>query len=187
MDGMQALPRLKVLLTLLPIAIGIATASWNHPTFEPLGFIAAIVSCVAQSALNVSCKKAMAKAGISGAVAQRAMVAVGLVVALVYSSVQIVASLASNATASSTLDPMPPVGLTAAAVLAYHMEYFLSFSFVQMIAPVSYSACDAVRRLGIIIAGHYMFGGPAFTVLNIVGIGFALLGALGFSVLNSSA
>ena len=187
MDGIQALPSVKVLLTLLPIAVGIATASWNHPTFEAIGFIAAIISCIAQSALNVSCKKAMIKVGASGLAAQRAMVAMGFMIALVYMSIQMAASSASNATGSSTLDPLPPVGVTIAAVLAYHMEYALSFSFVQMIAPVSYSACDAVRRLGIIIAGHCMFGGPPFTVLNILGIGFALLGGLGFSILNSAS
>ncbi len=186
MDGVQALPSTKILLTLLPIAIGIATASWNHPTFEPLGFVAATVSCAAQSALNVSCKKAMAKGGVSGPIAQRAMVAVGLVVALAYSSIQMAVSSGSNEASLSTLERQPPLGLSAVAVLAYHMEYVLSFSFVKMIAPVSYSACDAVRRLGIIIAGQCMFGGPPFTGLNIVGIGLALLGALGFSILNSS-
>lgn len=186
MEGVQALPGTKVLLTLIPIAVGIATASWNHPTFEPLGFLAATVSCAAQSALNVSCKKAMVKSGVSGPIAQRAMVAVGLVVALAYSSIQMaLASTSNDGRSFSTSEVSPPLALTAAAVLAYHMEYVLSFSFVKMIAPVSYSACDAVRRLGIIIAGQYMFGGPPFTGLNILGIGLALLGALGFSILNS--
>jgi hypothetical protein len=189
LDGVQSLPSTKVLLTLLPIAIGIATASWNHPTFETIGFIAATISCAAQSALNVSCKKAMVKGGISGPIAQRAMVAVGLVVAVLYSSIQwAVTSFMSNNNdrSSGSSEVHPPWALTAAAVLAYHMEYVLSFSFVKLIAPVSYSACDAVRRLGIIIAGQCMFGGPPFTGLNILGIGLALLGALGFSILNSS-
>lgn len=198
MDGVQALPSTKVLLTLVPIAVGIATSSWNHPTFEPLGFLAAMTSCTAQSALNVSCKKAMTKVGVSGPTAQRTMVAVGLVIALVYSTIQALltrppATAATLSTSSNGGDDgldnnktkiNPPVGLSMAAILAYHMEYVLSFSFVKLVQPITYSACDAVRRLSIIISGHYMFGGPPFTVLNILGIALALSGALAYSILN---
>jgi hypothetical protein len=185
MDGTRALPSAKVLWTLIPIALGIGASSWNHPTFEPLGFLAAMASCTAQSALNVSCKKAMNKVAVSGLAAQRAMVAVGLVIALVYSTLQ---AITHSTGASSSYDNNtrvdPPAPLTMAAVLAYHIEYGLSFSFVKLVQPITYSACDAVRRLSIIISGHFMFGGPPFTALNIVGIAMALAGALAYSVLN---
>jgi Triose-phosphate Transporter family len=189
MDGVQALPSVKVLLTLIPIALGIATASWNHPTFEPLGFLAAMISCTAQSALNVSCKKAMTKVGVSGPTAQRAMVAVALVITMVYSTLQAMTHSASLSSSSSSLSSSdktmdPPASLSMAAVLAYHLEYVLSFSFVKLVQPITYSACDAVRRLSIIISGHYMFGGPPFTVLNILGIALALSGALAYSIFN---
>jgi hypothetical protein len=189
-DGVQALPSTSVLLTLIPIAAGIATASWNHPTFETFGFIAAMISCTAQSALNVSCKKVMSKVGVSGPSAQRAMVAVGLVFAMLY-TVATIAATSSSSLSSSEKEPSitskgmdPPVWLTMSAVLAYHMEYVLSFIFVKLVAPITYSACDAVRRLAIIVSGHYMFGGAPFTVLNIVGISLALSGALAYSILN---
>ena len=78
----------------------------------------------------------------------------------------------------------PPAALSMAAVLAYHLEYVLSFSFVKLVQPITYSACDAVRRLSIIVSGHYMFGGPPFTALNILGIALALSGALAYSILN---
>jgi hypothetical protein len=42
LDGVQALPRIPVLLSLVPIATGIAAASWNHPHFELIGFLAAV-------------------------------------------------------------------------------------------------------------------------------------------------
>ncbi|KAG7361071.1 triose-phosphate transporter family protein [Nitzschia inconspicua] len=186
-DGVQALPNIKALLTLIPIALGIATSSWNHPTFEPLGFLAAMTSCTAQSALNVSCKKAMNKVGASGPAAQRAMVAVGLVIALAYSTIKAITYPSSSSSSLNDDDGKnmdPPASLSMAAVLAYHMEYVLSFSFVKLVQPITYSACDAVRRLAIIISGHYMFGGPPFTLLNILGIALALSGALAYSILN---
>lgn len=181
LDGVNALPSLPVLMTLIPIGLGIATASWNHPHFELIGFLAALVSCTAQSALNVTTKRIMKQMSVPGPVAQRAMVAVGLFIASTMALIQLSSNLRSN-----EKDPeiQPPAWLAAMAATAYHVEYVLSFMFVKMVAPITYSATDAVRRLGIIIAGHFMFGGPAFTPLNIAGILMALGGALGFSVLN---
>jgi hypothetical protein len=187
MDGVEALPDIKVLLTLIPIVLGIATSSWNHPTFEPLGFLAAMTSCTAQSALNVSCKKAMNRVGVSGPTAQRTMVAVALVISMTYGALQAITSSRSTSQSSDDLSTTddPPLELAAAAVLAYHLEYVLSFCFVKLVQPITYSTCDAVRRLSIIVAGQHMFGGPPFTVLNIVGVTMALSGALAYSFLNS--
>jgi hypothetical protein len=180
LDGVGSLPKPKVLLTLVPIAAGIATASWNHPTFEKLGFLAALTSCTAQSALNVTCKKLMSKKGVAGPLALRVMVALGLVI----SSVVSVWQLSSQKESGGVQNALPPAWLGLMAALSYHMEYALSFSFVKLVAPITYSACDAVRRLGIIVCGHYMFGGPEFTKMNILGIMMALGGAVSYSILN---
>jgi multidrug transporter EmrE-like cation transporter len=182
LDGRDSLPSIPVLLSLVPIGIGIGSASWNHPTFEPIGFLAAFVSCTAQSALNVTCKRAMNKINVSGALAQRAMVTIGLAIASVVSILQ----FSSRSKSGVTFDEeRPPPWLTVAAVTAYHVEYVLSFMFVKLVAPITYSTCDAIRRLGIIIAGQIMFGGPPFTLLNIMGIGLALSGAVAYSILNN--
>ena len=184
-DGVEALPGTPALLTLIPIALGIAGASWNHPTFETVGFLAAFVSCTAQSALNVTCKHTMKRLAIAGPVAQRSMVAVGMAITAILSILHISApskELDEKDTSSPTSNP--PAWLTAAAVTAYHVEYVLSFIFVNLVAPITYSTCDAVRRLSIIISGHYMFGGAPFTTVNILGIAMALCGALGYSMLH---
>jgi multidrug transporter EmrE-like cation transporter len=131
---------------------------------------------------------------VAGPVAQRAMVTVGLAIASAVSLTQVVMSSSSSSRkddgkesdeSSSSSISHPPVSLGLMAATAYHVEYFLSFTFVKLVAPISYSACDAVRRLGIIISGHFMFGGPPFTVLNILGIALSLGGALAYSVLNN--
>jgi drug/metabolite transporter (DMT)-like permease len=182
LDGASSLPSFPVLLSLLPIALGIGAASWDSPTFEKIGFAAAMISCTSQSALNVSCKKVMAKLGVAGAVAQRAMVAVGLVIATGLS----LAQMASHNEAKRSPQRQPPAWLAAMATTAYHVEYVLSFTFVQLVSPITYGACDAVRRLCIIISGRAMFGGEPFARLNIAGIAMALVGALSYSILNNS-
>lgn len=182
LDGASSLPSVPVLLCLLPIALGIGAASWNAPTFETLGFTAAMISCTAQSALNVSSKKVMTKLGVGGSVAQRAMVAVGLIIASGLSLSQ----MASHNEAKRPSQKQPPAWLAVMASIAYHVEYVLSFTFVSLVSPITYGACDAVRRLSIIITGRAMFGGEPFTRLNIAGIAMALVGALSYSILNHS-
>jgi len=182
LDGKSALPSKATLLSLIPIALGIACASWNSPTFEAFGFAAAMASCAAQSALNVSSKRAMIKTGVAGADAQRCMVAVGFVITLFFSGLRIATHSSSEVSIKSA---EPPAWLTAMAVTSYHVEYVLSFMFVKLVAPITYGACDAVRRLSIIMSGHVMFGGEPFTLLNIAGIGLALVGALAYSITSS--
>lgn len=182
LDGKGALPPLPAMATLIPIAVGIAAASWDHPTFEPLGLMAAFTSCTAQSLLNILSKRTMAKINTPGAVAQRAMVSVGLIISGLVSAAQV--TRAANSKEPIKKEGRPPSLLTLAAATAYHVEYLLSFIFVKLVAPITYSTCDAIRRLGIIISGHYMFGGHPFSKMNIIGIGMALSGAAAYAMLN---
>lgn len=184
LDGTKAMPSLLALSSLIPIALGIAAASWNSPTFELGGFLAAMVSCTAQSALNVCSKRVMSKTGVAGPQAQRAMVAVGFAITCLYSLLQPPIP-ASDKVAKRPMRSDPPAWLSAMAVSAYHLEYVLSFMFVKLVSPITYGACDAVRRLSIIISGHFMFGGAPFTRLNIAGVALALLGALSYSITSN--
>jgi hypothetical protein len=182
-DGMGALPNALSLAALVPIAIGIAAASWNSPTFELWGFLAAVASTTAQSALNVTSKRAIAKAGVAGPTAQRSMAAVGFGITLAANLVQVLRHSYDEKLAQ--LRDRPPFWLTAMAVLAYHVEYTLSFTFVKLVQPITYGTCDAIRRLCIILAGRKFFGGGKMTKTNMAGIALALLGAMAYSIAST--
>mmetsp|Transcript_15088 Transcript_15088/g.27306 ORF Transcript_15088/g.27306 Transcript_15088/m.27306 type:complete len:457 (-) Transcript_15088:13-1383(-) len=211
LDGFAALPSNATLFSLLPIAIGIGAASWNSPTFELFGFLAAVVSTTSQAALNVVSKRVMRRTGIKGAEAQRAMVFVALGIGCVMmGATQIVGRVrelqeygsnnnirsgatvgdeggdVDSAVGSSVSSSHPPLWLTCLAVLAYHMEYVLSFSFVGLVEPITYGTCDALRRLLIIVMGRQLFGGDKFSKTNLGGIFMALLGALMFSITSAN-
>lgn len=188
LDGLGALPNIAALASLIPIAAGIAAASWSSPTFELLGFVAAAISATAQSALNVTSKRALTKTGLSGVAAQRTMVAVGLVITICMNVIYVIRTSTSeleNQEKLAEIQDTPPFWLTAMAVASYHVEYVLSFSFVKLVQPITYGTCDAVRRLAIIMAGRRLFGGDALTKTNIFGIALALIGALLYSVTSS--
>jgi hypothetical protein len=213
LDGISALPSSATLLSLVPIALGIGASSWNSPTFELFGFLAALISTTSQAALNVVSKRVMKKTGVQGVEAQRAMVFVALGIGLFMTAVSGIgeglrdwhnrsndddASTVGNEEISAQrLDPAavpvvpppthPPLWLTCLAVLAYHVEYVLSFSFVGMVEPITYGTCDALRRLLIIVSGKQLFGGAKFSNLNLGGMITALLGAIMFSITSAKA
>ena len=179
-EGRQAMPSTAALASLIPIALGIASASWNSPTFEKLGFLAAMISCTAQSLLNVTSKRAISKTCITGSEAQRAMVAVAFVISIMFSLVQ-----SKHSEASKDGIVHSPDWLLGMAVASYHVEYVSSFMFVKLVNPITYGACDAIRRLGIIVSGRCMFGGAPFTRLNLLGIALSLLGALLYTIASN--
>ncbi|KAL3793245.1 hypothetical protein HJC23_000787 [Cyclotella cryptica] len=216
LDGVNALPSKATLCSLIPIALGIGAASWNSPTFELLGFVAAMASTTSQAALNVVSKRVMRSTGIRGAEAQRAMVLVALGIGLVMAGANGVGEILRDwksetgirgdskgilekgkaagisqqqeqlqTTMFAPAPSHPPLWLTFLAVLAYHMEYVLSFMFVGLVEPITYGTCDALRRLLIIVSGRQLFGGDRFSKVNFGGIGMALLGALMYSITSA--
>jgi hypothetical protein len=199
-DGPSALPSPLALLSLIPIATGIAAASWSSPTFQLFGFMAALGSTLAQSALNVYSKRAISKTGVGGPAAQRVMVGIGLVLTIIMtmgqhvmaiyrdsrisrrSSAYIAGKHKNSVVPAVLANDTTPVWLSVLAFTAYHIEYVLSFMFVKLVQPITYGTCDAVRRLTIIAAGKQMFGGAPLTRTNRFGIGLALCGALCYSI-----
>jgi drug/metabolite transporter (DMT)-like permease len=210
LDGLASLPNFKAILCLVPIVFGIAAASWNSPTFELIGFTAAVLSSAAQSALNVVSKRNFAATGVSGPIGQRVMVAISLVITMAMLVGAPLLTAAQDMVASTwqqsqhqplpgtvsvkkhkpsatevTLSP-PPLWLALLASVSYHVEYVLSFTFVRLVSAISYGTLDAVRRLGIILVGRALFGGAPLQPLNWIGILCALAGALGYSITSSS-
>ena len=172
----------------LAIAGGIALASWNSPDFEIYGFIAASISTISQACLNILSKRAMIISNVGGLEAQRAMACVAFVMTLSFAILngitkQIISSMTHFDRKNATVwKASPPMRLSIAASIAYHVEYVLSFVFVKLVHPVTFGACDSVRRLGIIIAGRAMFGGEKFSVTNRLGVLMTLLGAFYYAL-----
>lgn len=188
-NGQKAIPKLGVWLSLIPIVIGIATASFSSQSFDLLGFVFAVTSCISQSALNVSSKKVLSDINVTGAEAQRVMVTAALIfmTCLVgIKSLKDYLSLDEREEIPKELETVPsnhpPLLLSLMAVTAYHFEYVLSFVFVSLTDPISYALSDAMRRLLVILAGKAMFGGDKLSNKNKCGIGLAVFGAMMYAI-----
>ena len=178
-EGTHSLPPPLALYSLVPIVGGIGAASWNAPSFEVLGFAAAMVSCVSQACLNVCSRRVMIRHSVDGMGAQRVMVCLGFCYAAVMTTIRVLMGWVRQQQQHQTRrQELSPWGHTLMAVLAYHVEYCLSFIFVKLVQPITYGTCDALRRLFIIMSGKVFFGGDRFTHLNVAGIAMALSGAL---------
>lgn len=188
-NGKGSIPGISVWMSMVPIVVGIACASWNSPTFEVLGFISALVSCTSQSALNVVSKNVLKDMNVSGVEAQRVMVSAALGFMMILTAFSSLTT-SENQTSKHEVNKSklrksvvneaaehPPLSLTAMAITAYHFEYVLSFLYVSLTEPITYALCDAMRRLGIILCGKAMFGGDELSRTNKAGIGLAIAGA----------
>jgi len=207
MYGAKACPNFPTLMSLAVIAFGIGCASWSSPSFEVVGFGAAVLSCVSQSALTLASKNAIEVTDASGIDAQRTLVTIStafMVILLIgrtllkefgklFNTIRMKpatagptndhqSSLSSGSAQTSVRRPFWLISLT---IVAYHVEYIVSFMFVRLVDPVTYGTCDAIRRLCIIVCGRIMFGGIPFSKTNKIGISLSVLGAIAYSIVNS--
>jgi hypothetical protein len=190
LDGRGALPNRWALASLLPIAVGVGAASWSSPTWESFGVVAAVISATAQSALSISSKRTFSKQIQSNGIlsVHRTMMAVALMITVMVNLLQVF--FVQNQDGGIQLQEVraektPPLWLTISAVVSYHMEYILSFSFVKLVHPITYGTCDAVRMLIILLTGRAFFGGTPLAKVNMFGIALAMLGAISYSIASA--
>jgi len=176
----SSLPNNKAIATLPLIAIGIAMSNWNAPNFDASGFTFAMLSCVAQSMLNVCCKTAMQRTNLRGVDVQRNLVVIGLFLLSVKQCTvdKLIERRQQRQQRQLLQQQHPPSLLTMFMASSYHYEYSLSFAFLSNISSVTFAITDALRRLCIIVNGRIFFGGDDLTRANKAGIIIAVAGAL---------
>lgn len=136
-NGSSAIPKLGVWLSLLPIVVGIAAASYNAASWNTVGFLCALASSTSQSALNVISKKVLSDIDVSGVEAQRVMVLAALVFMVIFSGVKSGANIFTQQGKGNEGDnaktvpfenfPHPPSILTLMAITGKLTAYIFCF------------------------------------------------------------
>lgn len=197
--GGQKFP-MVIYASLLPICFGVALASGSDLDFSIYGLIAAFVSALAQTLMNITIKTVRSKTGYSGPKAFLGMTIVStfLTALVIWSS-----TLFLNKENASDVVQYPmsitilmnvnnellngnhyPLFLVVVSAVAYHLEYMLNFIFVGYVNSVMFSVSDIVRRIAIIVVGGIVFN-KVLTAQNWVGIVVALGGVLWYSYLDN--
>lgn len=145
---------LLIYISLLPICLGVALASVSDLNFSLPGLIAALVSALAQTCMNISIKSVGATTGYSG---PKAFLGMAIVCTLATFPVIYGSSIVQGSSVgpidllieawSKTIEgDLWPVQLLVVAAFAYHCEYALNFVFVGFVSSVAFSVSDIARR-----------------------------------------
>ncbi len=194
--------------SLLPICLGVALASGSDLDFSLWGLIAAFVSALAQTLMNISIKSVRVKTGYTGPKAFMGMTIVCTAVTLLvvlgdFLRLNFGSEVVNTAASDAAVWILPqslvilrsvaqqlqeynawPLQLVLISSLAYHLEYILNFIFVGYVSTVTFSVSDIVRRISIILVGGVVFN-KVLTVTNWIGILVALSGVLWYSYLDN--
>jgi Tpt phosphate/phosphoenolpyruvate translocator len=167
---------LPVMLTLVPIMLGVAAASAAELSFNWYGFISAMVSNLTFGFRAVWSKRNMKNIknlGSTGIYAWTTLIAVCLCVPCVFIfEPQVFAAIDAYTAAHGAKafwGQMLSVGIL------YHLYNQFAFNTLGRVTPVSHGVCNVVKRVAI-IATSVLFFGNALTAQTKAGTAVALLG-----------
>eukprot|EP01041_Mallomonas_annulata_P002897 gene2896-5687_t len=184
---------LMTYLSLIPTVCGVALASASDMEFSAWGLMAALVSALAQTLMNISIKEVRSSTGYDSSTMLAAMTTVCTILTLPVIALSSGVSapekpdifmILSTAAGQTRSGQLWPAFLIVANAIAFHIEYVLNVLFVGFVSPVTFSVSDVSRRLAIIISGAAIFG-KTLSTLNCAGIALALSGVLFYSYSES--
>ena len=175
-------PTLPIILSLLPVAGGVALASATEVSFNWAGFAAAMGSNLTFQSRNVLSKKIMG--------GEKPMDNINLFSVITIMSCLLCAPLmlATEGTAFFSQAYLTGLGLDAKFILSravfagicFHSYQQVSYMILSRVSPVTHSIGNCVKRVVVIIASVIFFATPV-GLLNGVGTGIALLGVFAYS------
>ena len=160
-------------LSLIPIVAGVAVVSATEVNFAVAGFLAAMASNVAFVVRNILSKQAQSDIGLQGINLYAWMSILGtarlLPVSLAVAGGSAVEAIRSASARFATSGAVPflwfgsgtgfiPFLLTGG--LFYHLYNQTSYMALTGISPLTYSICNTVKRVVVILAGIAVFRNP---------------------------
>lgn len=185
---------LPIYLSLIPICLGIAVAAGGDLNFTGAGLLAALVSALAQTGMNLTVKGVRARTGLSGPETFLGMSSFCTLFALPLMASSHVAAISGysspfpimrSVALEATRGRAAALGLFLVTAFGYYMEYILTFVFVGYVSPVTFSVTDIARRVCAIVVGSLIFQ-KLLTRANWGGLLVAIGGVLWYSYLDGT-
>ena len=179
--------------SLIPIVAGVAVVSATEVNFAVAGFLTAMLSNFAFVFRNIKSKEAQTDIGLHGINLYAWMSILGtallLPVSLAMEGGQVQTALANASARFATSGAVPFMGFgvnTPFVVflltggLFYHLYNQTSYMCLEGISPLTYSICNTVKRVVVILAGIAVFRNPILPI-NAVASAVAIFGTYLYS------
>eukprot|EP00892_Ulva_mutabilis_P005869 jgi/Ulvmu1/3654/UM017_0068.1 len=177
-------PHPMVLLTLLPIVVGVIGASVSEISFTWLGFAAAMGSNLSLCFRNVLSKRFMTpdiKQLLGGAIGLFSMITMMSFLMLMPIAVAVEGvQLTPAALRAAGVEPEAIFKLLASSALCFHLYQQVSYMILSRVSPVSHSIGNCLKRVVVIVASVFFFKNPISTQ-SAAFTGIALLGVFAYS------
>lgn len=176
---------LPVMLSLVPIIVGVSLASAAELSFNWLGFITAMLSNLTFGFRAVWSKRAMQtikNLDSTAIYAYTTLISVLICtpLALIFEGPQLAAGMQ---TAIAKVGAQTFWGSLVSVGLLYHLYNQFAFNTLARVNPVSHGVCNVVKRIAI-IGSSVIFFGNLLTVQTQVGTAIALAGTALYTYLS---
>eukprot|EP01083_Nonionella_stella_P049519 131922_1 len=181
----------SIYLTLIPTVIGVAMSSLSDLDFRISGFIAALVSTISQTLMNIVSRNTLQSSDLNGAQFQFVMASINTVILFpIYlyfaDDTSVIYKLPFSMHNGMSWHDNREWIVFVLAPLAYHVEYVFNCLLVGRLSALAFSMTDITRRLLIIICGAIMFN-KTLNCVNKCGIVLALGGVALYTKLSNKA
>jgi len=178
-------PPKRLVLSLVPVMLGVSIASATEVCFNWIGFGAAMASNVASALRNVYTK---ARLGDSrGDVSSFDLLAiVSLMACAMLAPMALIIegpALTPAAMAAHGIEwgPMVQKVVMAGAIMTFYQQ--VSYNILSRVSPVSHSVMNTLKRVAVIVASVLVFRNPV-SLANALGTAIALGGVLLYSLVK---
>lgn len=167
---------LYVYLSIVPIILGVVIATLTEISFEMLALCSALVATLGFSLQSIFSKKCLKDTGINHlrllVLLSRIATVLFLPVWFLYDGRNI-----ANSDVFENTDVMKSFLLLVLDGIFYMMHNVFAFTVIAMVAPLSYSVANAMKRVVIIGASLFLLKNPV-TTMNVAGMLVACFGVL---------
>lgn len=173
----------KVYVSLLPIVIGVVTASLTEISFSTIGLIASLFSTFINSCINVSIKKVFDDTGMHPISLLNLTSQIAAVILFPVWILQDGVNIASGFMSPKPENELPDfyfVFLLLGSGLSSFLQNLCSFILIHQLTTLSFAVSNAAKRVAVIVISLFVFKNPV-TPLNCFGM---LLSILGMFVYN---
>ncbi|XP_054159863.1 tectonin beta-propeller repeat-containing protein 1-like [Oppia nitens] len=164
----------KVYLSLAPIVVGILIATITELEFNIIGLVSALFSIFVFSLQNIFSKQVMRETSLHHIRLLHVLARLALIMFIpIWFWHDFLDILYSEST--TTLDGWIVALFLFIDGLANFLQNVIAFTVLSMVTPLTYSVCNASKRIAIITCSVIMLKNPV-TPMNVLGMSFAIFG-----------